>query len=113
VIPQRRLIKNERGINMDTTLIGEPGDRGERVGAARGGARPSSLVEQFWPRRRPMSDGLCPCCNKHALNLRGHPDRPWDGEHACGWVLLVSARSANKPKEGERPEMPEGFMTLS
>ena len=52
----------------------------------------------------------CPRCNGCRWVCEAHPDRPWEGEHACccgapGEPCPV----CNRVEGDEVPEMPEGF----
>jgi hypothetical protein len=52
----------------------------------------------------------CLLCVDCGWVCENHPDRPWEGEHACtcGGAGAACAR-CNAPKEGTAPRPPEGF----
>lgn len=54
----------------------------------------------------------CTLCEDCGWVCESHPDRPWQGEHACGCGAAGTPCAwCNRVSEGETPRMPEGFKT--
>jgi hypothetical protein len=52
----------------------------------------------------------CTLCEDCGWVCGSHPDRPWQGEHACN-CGAPGMPCAWCPAEGETPRIPEGFKT--
>jgi hypothetical protein len=52
----------------------------------------------------------CTHCGGCRWVCEAHPERPWDGPHACGCGAPGEpCPICNVPEGGAAPEMPEGF----
>jgi hypothetical protein len=52
---------------------------------------------------------ICARCKGSRWVCERHPERPWDGQHACGCGAPGEPCPVCNRVEGQRPEMPEGF----
>jgi hypothetical protein len=52
----------------------------------------------------------CTLCEDRAWVCEAHPNRPWDGEHACGCGAAgMPCPLCNQSAKGETPRMPDDF----
>ena len=52
----------------------------------------------------------CIACEDRGWVCESHPDRPWEGQHACTCGGAgAPCPTRNVPVEGIAPRMPEGF----
>jgi hypothetical protein len=55
---------------------------------------------------------ICAICEDIGWVCENHPERPWDGPHACSCGGAgAPCPNCNVPVDGEPPRMPEGFRT--
>jgi hypothetical protein len=55
----------------------------------------------------------CTCCQDCGWVCEDHPDKPWEGEHACACGGAgAPCPTCNAPTEGAMLRMPKGFKTV-
>jgi hypothetical protein len=54
----------------------------------------------------------CSLCEDSGWVCESHPDRPWEGKHACTCSGAgAPCPRCNVPEENEAPRLPDGFRT--
>jgi hypothetical protein len=56
----------------------------------------------------------CLLCEDCGWVCKNHPERPWEGVHACTWGSAgMPCPACNPVHEGSEPRLPDGFKTAT